>query len=79
MPKAHDAPGLPSRMEDDERQIKRWKAFKARHGGPAFQSNPTARRAFALRNWAIDPTKLVSDQKKLEELMSLYKAKKYRQ
>jgi hypothetical protein len=65
------------RMEDDERQIKRWRAFKARHGGPAFQNNPTPRRAYALRNWAIDPKKLVADPESLEKMMASYRAKKY--
>lgn len=46
---------------EDERQIKRWLSLKARHGGP-FAKNPTARRGWALRNWAIDPSKLVPDQ-----------------
>ena len=68
------------RMEDDERQIKRWKAFKARHGGQAFQGNPTPRRAYALRNWGIDPIKLLNqgeNQVKLKESMRAYKDKKY--
>lgn len=65
------------RMEDDKRQIKRWIAFKARHGGKMFQSNPTPRRAYALRNWAIDPTKLVKDPEALKVLMDEYKTKKY--
>jgi len=65
------------RMEDDERQIKRWKAFKARHGGNAFRSNPTPRRAYALRNWAIDPTKLVKNPEALKKLMDEYRARKY--
>lgn len=46
---------------EDDRQIKRWLSLKARHGGP-FTKNPTARRGWALRNWAIDPSKLVPDQ-----------------
>jgi len=46
--------------EEDERQIKRWSSFKARHGGP-FVSNPTPRRGWALRNWGIDPAKLVTN------------------
>lgn len=46
---------------EDERQIKRWLSFKARHGGP-FAKNPTARRGWALRNWAVDPAKLAPDQ-----------------
>jgi hypothetical protein len=65
------------RMEDDERQIKRWKAFKSRHGGNAFQTKPTPRRAYALRNWAIDPTKLVKNPKALEKAMEIYRAGKY--
>ena len=64
-------------MEDDESQIKRWKAFKARHGGNAFRSNPTPRRAYALRNWAIDPTKLVKNPEALKKLMDEYRARKY--
>lgn len=66
------------RMEDDDRQIKRWLAFKARHGGPMFQDNPTPRRAYALRNWGINPLKLVKDPEALKEQMDLYKAKKYK-
>ena len=65
------------RMEDDTRQINRWKAFKARHGGPAFQSNPTPRRAFALRNWGIDASKLVKDPEILQKVMEAYRAKRY--
>lgn len=45
--------------DEDERQIKRWRSFKARHGGP-FMKNPSPRRGWALRNWAIDPAKLVA-------------------
>jgi hypothetical protein len=67
------------RMEDDKRQIKRWIAFKARHGGKMFQSNPTPRRAYALRNWAIDPAKLVKDPEQLKLIMDEYKTKKYNQ
>jgi hypothetical protein len=36
-----------------------WSSFKSRHGGP-FVKNPSPRRGWALRNWAIDPEKLVS-------------------
>lgn len=46
---------------EDERQIKRWLGLKSRHGGP-FVTKPTPRRGWALRNWAIDPAKLVPDQ-----------------
>ena len=41
------------RTDDDERQIKRWKSFKARHLAQ-YLSKPTPRRAAALRNWGID-------------------------
>lgn len=64
------------RTEDDDRQIKRWKSFKARHGG-SFKKNPTPRRAFALRNWAIDPLKLVDDEEarsSLAKSMEQYRA-----
>jgi superfamily II DNA or RNA helicase len=46
---------------EDERQIKRWLSLKARHGGP-FVTKPTPKRGWALRNWAVDPAKLVPDQ-----------------
>lgn len=46
---------------EDERQIKRWLSFKARHGGP-FAAKPTARRGWALRNWGIDPANLVTNE-----------------
>ena len=45
--------------DEDARQIKRWASFKARHGGP-FSKDPTPRRGWALRHWAINPEKLVS-------------------
>lgn len=47
--------------DEDMRQIKRWANFKSRHGGP-FITNPTARRGWALRNWAINPEKLVPER-----------------
>lgn len=50
-----------ARGDTDERQIKRWKSFKARHGAQ-FKKNPTPRRGWALRNWAIDPLKLIDDE-----------------
>ena len=65
------------RIEDDKRQIKRWISFKARHGGKAFRENPTPRRAFALRNWGIDPAKLVDDPEALKAVMDEYKEKQY--
>lgn len=48
--------------DEDARQIKRWASFKARHGGP-FSKDPTPRRGWALRHWAIDPTKLVARER----------------
>jgi 8-oxo-dGTP pyrophosphatase MutT (NUDIX family) len=64
------------RMEDDERQIKRWLNFKSRHGG-ALRKKPTPRRAFALQNWAIDPLKIVTpeQQASLRNMMAEYKAR----
>ena len=47
--------------EEDERQIKRWLNFKSRHGGP-FAKKPSPRRGWALRNWGIDPSKLVAPE-----------------
>jgi DNA-directed RNA polymerase beta subunit len=65
------------RTPDDERQIKRWKSFRARHG-EQFKKNPTPRRGYALRNWAIDPLKLIEDpelRKEAERKMEEYKYK----
>ena len=62
--------------DEDARQIKRWASFKARHGGP-FVKNPTPRRGWALRNWGIDPTKLVGPEQapKVQEMLDIYKTK----
>lgn len=62
------------RTEDDSRQISRWLSFKARHGAQ-FSKKPTPRRAYALQNWAIDPTKLVEDKDSLITSMDTYKQK----
>lgn len=60
---------------EDERQIKRWLSFKSRHGGP-FSKNPTPRRGWALRNWAVDPSKLVPDQaQNINELLDEHQRK----
>lgn len=61
---------------EDERQIKRWLSFKARHGGP-FMKNPTPKRGWALRNWGIDPAKLVAveEQARVAEMLDDYKTK----
>lgn len=61
---------------EDARQIKRWLSFKARHGGP-FVKNPTPRRGWALRNWGIDPAKLVAaeEQTRVGEMLDEYQRK----
>ena len=63
--------------EEDERQIKRWSSFKARHGG-SFVSKPTPRRGWALRNWGIDPAKLVPNEARngaVDEMLAEYQRK----
>lgn len=63
--------------EEDLRQIKRWRNFKSRHGGP-FVKKPTPRRGWALTNWAIAPDKLVSpaDAKMIQDMLESYRQKK---
>jgi len=66
-----------TRSDDDERQINRWKRFKVREGSK-FKKNPTARLGYSLRNWAIDPLKLLDkpeDRERLAEEMLDYKAR----
>lgn len=62
------------RHKDDARQIKRWLAFRARHGSQ-FKSHPTPRRAWALVNWGIDPERLLPEDQRQEfhGLMEDYK------
>ena len=62
--------------DEDARQIKRWLNFKSRHGGP-FAKNPTPRRGWALRNWGIDPSKLVAPEQAaaITETLDDYKNK----
>jgi hypothetical protein len=62
--------------EEDERQIKRWASFKARHGS-SFTKNPTPRRGWALRNWGIDPATLVApaEQQGVTEMLDEYQRK----
>ena len=62
--------------DEDERQMKRWLSFKARHGGP-FAKNPTARRGWALRNWGIEPANLVAKEQRtsVSEMLDEYKLK----
>lgn len=65
------------RTNDDERQMRRWAKFKARNS-PRFERKPSARMAYALRNWAIDPLKLIKDpdaRKQLEGEMTEYRNK----
>lgn len=66
-----------TRTFDDERQINRWKSFKAKSVAK-FIKNPTPKAAFSLRLWAIDPLALIKDldkRRQLHEDMQAYKAK----
>lgn len=64
------------RSDDDLRQIKRWKSFKARHGAQ-FKQNPTPRRAFALQHWAVDALAMLppDQREQVRQAMEAYKAK----
>lgn len=53
------------RAEGDTRQIQRWRAMRNRHGA-AFVRHPTPRRAYALRNWAVDAIKLLPEEQRPE-------------
>lgn len=66
--------------EEDTRQMKRWLNFKSRHGGP-FAKKPTPRRGWALRNWGIDPSKLVDKAQApaTTEMLDAYKNKAMQQ
>ncbi len=66
------------RSDTDEHQISRWKSFKRRHGAP-FIKNPTPRRAYALKNWGIDPVKMLplEQQEAFAEEMDTYRRKAY--
>ena len=55
------------RGHDDTRQINRWKSFRQKNVSQ-FVKNPTARRAFALRYWAIDPLKLLDNEEQRREV-----------
>ena len=46
------------RSKDDNRQMTRWKALKARLGA-SFKKTRSKRLAVVLQNWAIDPAKLL--------------------
>lgn len=65
------------RIDDDERQIRRWKSFKARHGSQ-LAANPTPRRAQALINWGIDPIKLVPGKNRamLKAVLAKYRQRR---
>jgi len=65
------------RSDDDDRQIKRWKSFKSRNLAQ-FLRNPTPRRAFSLRNWAIDPLLYVDGEARtlLRNQMDAYRTEK---
>jgi hypothetical protein len=63
--------------DEDEIQIKRWNSYRAR-SIPVFLNKPTARMAYSLRNWGIDPVKLLEGDEKKEALkksMDDYKQK----
>jgi superfamily II DNA or RNA helicase len=62
--------------EEDTRQAKRWLNFKSRHGGP-FIKNPSPRRGWALRNWGIEPSKLVQPEQaeNVNSMLDEYKLK----
>lgn len=65
------------RTKDDERQIRRWSKFKDSNS-PRFLKKPSASLGFSLRNWAIDPVKLIKDpaaKKQLARDMDEYKLK----
>jgi hypothetical protein len=66
--------------DEDTRQMKRWTSFKARHGS-SFTKNPTPRRGWALRNWGIDPSKLVAPEQATAttEMLDTYKNKAMQQ
>ncbi len=64
------------RHDDDERQIRRWQRVRQLHGS-IFRHKPTPRRGWTLRNWAIDPIKLLKDptqKKEVQAEMDAYKA-----
>lgn len=62
------------RIDDDRRQIRRWQGMKRRHGAQ-YVANPTPRRGHALRNWAVDPLKLLPEEArgKAERDMNAYR------
>jgi hypothetical protein len=66
------------RSEDDRGQIQRWLRFR-RLQLPKFINSPTPRRAFGLRNWAIDPEKFLAGAEldDLRAAMKEYKAAKW--
>jgi hypothetical protein len=65
------------RTTDDRRQIGRWKGVKARNS-KQFAVSPTPRRAYALRNWGVDPLQYLpeEDRENFREQMEAYKKDK---
>lgn len=66
------------RTDGDATQIERWRSFKRRHGAQ-FISNPSPRRAWALRHWAIDPLKMLdpADRPAMQEKMEQHRRIEY--
>lgn len=66
------------RSDTDEKQMQRWKSFKARHGAQ-FVNNPTPKRAYSLTNWGIDPLKMLPEEEREEfaKEMEKYRSKEY--
>jgi hypothetical protein len=60
------------RSKDDTRQIRRWLRMKRTHG-EAFVRSPSPRRAFTLRNWAIDPLRLLPEGQREDARKSMQK------
>ena len=62
------------RTADDQRQIRRWANFKRLHGAK-FRASPSARRGYALRNWAIDPLLMLDPSRRagVQEDMDAYR------
>lgn len=65
------------RIDDDVRQISRWKSFKARHGAQ-FAKKPSPRRAIAMQHWAINPLTYLDETQReaFEQLILDYRNKK---
>jgi len=66
------------RTGEDDKQKERWNSFRRKHVA-LFLKKPTARRAFALRNWGIDPVHQLpeEDQDAFRDVMGDYRNKEY--